>query len=446
VKRLRAVGWLLVATPAWSCAGEAPVRAQWTLTLRTDAPVPLVGDRVLVEVVHEDGALACDACRRLLDASRPAEWPISFGIGETSSVPLRVRARLYRARAVGLDGAPRPESTVDLVAALPRMPGPIAMELRMRCFGVAASSEASCDPALGELAPIAAAAPGAGDASLVPGSWSESTSPACAGAAPDGMACVPGGLFFFAGFDGDDATRDQLVRVSSFFADRDEMTVGHARMLLATKQVQGAPALRRNDTSPASVCAYLGPTDASNDLHALNCVSRPVAEALCAADGKRLLTEAELAYAAGNGARATRFPWGEDEDICAHAIVARGAAIGEIDPPDLSIECRSQGPRTAPFGPVVSGSSADVTTDTGGLRNLGGNLAEWVAGTFAPLNDRCWSARPLLVDPLCTTGAGAVIRGGSWRDQAWTASSRFRISSSLAGDPSVGVRCARDAR
>ena len=87
-----------------------------------------------------------------------------------------------------------------------------------------------------------------------------------------------------------------------------------------------------------------------------------------------------------------------------------------------------------------------MTTDTGGLRNLAGNLAEWVAGTFAPLKDACWNARPLLLDPLCTTGTGAVVRGGSWRDEAWTASSRFRVSSSLSGDASVGVRCARDAR
>jgi formylglycine-generating enzyme required for sulfatase activity len=409
--------------------------------------VPLVGDRVLVEVVHEDGTLACDACRRLLDASEAVHWPISFGIGETSSSPLQVRARLHRARAVGLDGTPRADGAIDRIATLPRVPGPVAMELRMRCYGVATTTRESCDPTTGELAPVAAAAPGTGDPQLVPGSWSESTSPPCATAAPAGMACVPGGLFFFTGFDGDDATRDQLVRISSFFADEDEMTVGRARTLLATKRVDGVPTLRRNDTSPFSVCAYVGQVDASNDMRALNCVSRSNAEALCIADGKRLLTEAELAYAAGNGARGTRYPWGDDEDICAHAIVARGAAIGELEPPDLSIECRSQGARTAPFGPVIGGSPADVTAAVaGGLRNLAGNLAEWVHGSFAPLSDPCWKRRPVLVDPLCKGDTAAVIRGGSWRDEAWTASSRFRVASSSAGDPSVGFRCARDAR
>ncbi|HSO40349.1 MAG TPA: SUMF1/EgtB/PvdO family nonheme iron enzyme [Labilithrix sp.] len=436
---------VLVAAMAVSCAGEAPVRPQWTVTLRTDAPVPIVADRVLVEVLRDDGSLACDECRRLLDASRPELWPISFGIGAPAPQALRVRARLHRAQAVGLEGEPRPEAAVELVAALPRVPGPVALELRMRCFGLAATSLDSCDPTTGELAPVAAASSGAGDPRLVPGSWSESTSPPCASEAPPGMACVPGGLFFFTGFDGEDAARDQLVRLSSFFADRDEMTVGRARALLAAKKVQGSPARRRSDKSPGSVCAYLGESDASNDERALNCVARTVAEELCAAEGKRLLTEAELAYAAGNGARGTHFPWGEDDDICAHAIVARGAVFGEVDPPDFSIECRSQGPRTAPFGPVLGGSPADQTKDTGGLRNLGGNLAEWVAGTFAPLSAPCWTGRPLLVDALCTTGDRAVIRGGSWRDEAWTANARFRVASSDAGDPGVGFRCAKDA-
>lgn len=442
----RILASLLLAVPALSCTDAAPVRPQWTITLRTDAPLPIVADRVLVEVLRDDGALACDSCRRLLDASRPEAWPISFGIAETSSSSLRVRARLHRSNAVALDGSPRVENTLDAIAALPSAPGVVALELRMRCYGVAATALETCDASAGDLAPIAEARAGEGDPGIVPGSWSESTSPPCAGEAPPGMACVAGGLFFFTGFDGEDATREQLVRLSSFFADRDEMTVGRARALLAGGQVKGAPSLRGSGIGPSSVCTYLGQTDASNDPRALNCVTRGVAEQLCLADGKRLLTEAELAYAAGNGARGTRFPWGDDEDICARAIVARGASAGEVDPPDLSIECRSQGPRTAPFGPVIGGSAKDETTaGSGALRNLGGNLAEWVRGAFAPLSDGCWKGRPLLVDPLCAESSrtASVIRGGSWRDQAWTASSRFRVSTSAAGDPSVGFRCAR---
>jgi formylglycine-generating enzyme required for sulfatase activity len=437
---------LVLVASALSCASEAAVRPQWKVTLRTDAPIPLAGDRVLVEVLGADGAPACDACRRLLDASRSEDWPISFGIGETSGAALRVRARLHRSRAVVLDGSPRPDTTVDVVAVLPDVPGPVALDLRMRCFGVEATSEQSCDPAVGELAPIARAFTGTGDPSLAPGSWSESSSLPCEGAAPPSMACVPGGLFFFTGFDGADATREQLVRVSSFFADTDEMTVGRGRALIATARVDGSPIRRTNDRSPSSVCTYLGQGDASNDLRPLNCVSRSLAERLCAAGGKRLLTEAELAYAAGNGGRATRYPWGEDIDVCARAIVARGAEVGEVEPPDFSIECRSQGPRTAPFGPVIDGSSSDVTIATGGLENLGGNLAEWVHGSFASLSDACWTGRPLLVDPVCERGGASVVRGGSWRDEAWTASARFRTATSGAEDPSIGFRCARDAR
>ncbi|MBX3261879.1 MAG: SUMF1/EgtB/PvdO family nonheme iron enzyme [Labilithrix sp.] len=439
-----AVGAMLAAA-GLSCAGDAPVRPQWLVTLRTDAPLPLVADRVLVEVTRADGALACASCRRILDASRPDAWPISFGVA-ASAPPFHVRARLHRARKLGPEGTPDLATTIDARAALPPEPGPVAIELRMRCVGVPSTLDESCAPATGELAPVAEAAAGAGDPAVVPGSWSEASSPPCASAAPPEMVCVDGGLFFFGAFEREEGDEDQLVRLSSFFLDRDEMTVGRARALFASGAIAGRPTLRGSGRSPESVCAFLGDADARGDELALNCVDRELARELCAADGKRLPTDAELAYVAGNGARGTRYPWGDEEDICARAVVARGALPFELDDGDVTIECRSTDERTLPFGPARGGSPADVTVSPAGIMNLGGNLAEWVDDAFGPLGGACWSGRPLLVDPVCRVGGDAVLRGGAWAFEAWTASARFRVATTVDGASSVGFRCARAAR
>ncbi len=435
---------------AASCREDPAVRAQWTITLRTDAPVSVVGDRVLVEILDAQGRLACDSCRRLFDAGSEAAWPLSLGIVAAPAPPY-VRARLYRSRATRADGTPDPQAALDVVAALPAVAGPVVIPLVMACFGVAAvvapwSDRASCDAATGALGPVAPAASGEGDAALRPGSWSESRSAPCASPAPEGMVCLEGGPFFFGDAD-PAATREQLVRVSSFFADRDELSVGTVRALVARGAVP-APLRQVPGMSDRSQCTYLGETDATNDDEAVNCVSFELAEALCVAQGKRLLTEAELAYAAGNGGRGTRYPWGDDEAICEHAVVGRDGLPDELtDPLTGETSCRSAvGRPSFRLGPVpLSVASRDETLAPAVLRNLGGNLAEWVQDTYAPLDDACWRGRPLLVDPVCRSGVQQTLRGGGWSTPLWWSSARFRTSTGNQATSYVGLRCAESA-
>jgi formylglycine-generating enzyme len=455
--------WMLaLLVAATSCRDEPAVRAQWTVTLRTDAPVPLVADRLLVEITNGDGTVGS----RLIDASNASAWPISFGIADSRST-LRVRARLYRARATGVDGRPDPATTLDVVMTLPAEAGPVVVPLHMACFGQEATADESCDPDSGALAPIASAAPGVGDPMVIPGSWSESRSAPCASPAPKGMVCVPGGLFFFGDSD-PGVVREQLVRLSSFFVDQDEFSVGRARALLRTaaKALIIPPRHHTVDRTEQSVCKYINAEDPTNDDQPVNCVvpasadSADSADSFCIEEGKRLITEAEFAYVAGNGSRGTRYPWGDDEDICAHAVVARDALppfpgfAGELDTvTTLSTECRvREGKPTLDFGPVaLNVPSRDETIDPPGVRNLSGNLSEWVHGKYASLSEPCWTGRPLLVDPVCTRGADYAVRGGAWSFPSWTAPARYRsvvYPSAKGDDPAtnfVGFRCAKDA-
>jgi len=454
LRRAKLAGWsALVAFTGVACGPEPETRPQWTLTLRTDAPLPLIADRVLVEVLADDGTLACDACRRLLDASDPAAWPLSFGVAATGARAtgagagaagsgLRVRARLHRARATLLDGSPGPRNTLDVLVRMPAAPGPVAVPLGMRCFGVPSTDTETCEPTTGALQAIALAPGGAGDPAMQPGSWQEGQVAPCPTGERDAMTCVSGGLFFFGSFEREDAANEQLVRVSSFLADRDEMTVGDARALMLSGAVAGRPLLRGPGRTAESTCTFRGTGDPSADALPLNCVSRDLARELCVATGRRLLTEAELAYAAANGALGTRYPWGNEEDICARAVIARGATAFELDETDGVTECRTQPGGTVTFGPTIGGSSTDVTL-AWGVRNLGGNLAEWVEDTFAALGDPCWVGRPVLIDPICRSGEGTVLRGGAWSFEAWSAGSRVRTQTTSASSTAVGLRCAR---
>src|SRR5262245_5699099 len=96
---------------------EADPRAQWVVTIGTDAAVPQIGDRVFVEILDEAGSLACNTCEREFGL-RPNEpnagLPLSFAVvpPETGG-RFRVRARLYRSSSTGPDGRPKGNLLID---------------------------------------------------------------------------------------------------------------------------------------------------------------------------------------------------------------------------------------------------------------------------------------------------------------------------------------------
>src|SRR5262249_3716980 len=160
------------------------------VVLGTDAPVPQLGDRLLVEIFYDGASGApCDGCRRLLAADA---WPISFGVVPPASGGARVRVRLYRTANTGYDGAPGSDRLIDARGGLPPAETltPVGIALSMRCFGIGTdlAADTICDPATGMVGPVQTAPVLADPASLpVPGTWAPAQEVPCADPVPAGM-------------------------------------------------------------------------------------------------------------------------------------------------------------------------------------------------------------------------------------------------------------------
>lgn len=448
MRRHLALGAALVTSAG--CSGDGPgPRDQWEVVITTNASTPQFGDRVLVEVLDDRGEIACEACRRQLGV--PEIWPLSFGVVPPAPASaVRLRVRLYRATYAGADGGPRGESVIDLLSTLPEAHGVTKVHafLSMDCFGVPSdvARAETCDPRTSRLGPEPVLESPPEDLPE-PGTWQPGLQVPCGGPTPPGAACIAGGAFLMgapaAFIAGDESAPwpERLVRLSPYALDVDEVTVGQVRALVLAGL--GREPVWRDVSGKAALCTYLGPSDATNDALPVNCVDQFDAEAVCAALGKRLPTEAEWEFAAGNRARETRFPWGDSQDYCTVSVLGRGRG------PLLEEEDYCIGRGADVVGPVAGGLDADVTDQ--GIRNLGGNLSEWVADRFAPYATACWQGL-LLEDPRCDVAVpppdiptlDQAFRGGSYASLALAAHAYQRNGGSRTGSaPNVGFRCAR---
>lgn len=440
---------LFVALLAALCACARP---QLVVTVATDAPVPQLGDRLWVEVLDGQGAPACAPhCQALIAVGEEGRWPVSFGIAAEAlpAGPLYLRARLYRSDHAGGDGLPT-QAFVDALGQLPPVASvqDAAMTLTLNCFDLAAdlTQWLTCDPATAALAPIPRLGPSNADALPRPGSFYASAEPALS--ADAAMVVIPGGVFVLGGVRAFPVDRlsshpERLVRLRSFALDRDEVSVKVARMAL------GAELPKYNE--PA--CAAQGTTADLQSSAPLNCVSHDLARQICEKLGKRLPTEAEWEYTAGNLAEESDYPWGPDPDLCANADVARGRLDWETSTGngDSNSECRvTPDGRVRPFGPAQPGDSTGQTDQTRrGLRHLGGSLAEWVSDELGQYSDPCWTpmGKRFLDQPRCGQVQAIYksfhpIRGGSWTNAGFLA---HTIQRNAAAGASVGIgfRCAR---
>jgi formylglycine-generating enzyme required for sulfatase activity len=486
VKRaLFALVWVLAAAAAAlpGCKEEASARPQWVIEVGTDAPVPLVGDHVLIELLDAAGVLACPSCRRDAPAAREQDWmPLSFGVLATSNA-VYLRTRLYRGDHIDQEsGQPDPALTIDNLVKLPDAGGQVMtvhVGLLLDCLGLsatlpsdAASTMQTCSgPARTMVEPPIASQQTLG---LRPGTSKllGVVDHKCTGGGTELMACIPGGVFFLGSSlapapHGDVNAApipERLVGVNAFMIDRVEVNLQQFSAWMIkngyTCDDTGARCKQAGSSQAYCVIPPPGSTDPVNELMPVNCVAWSWANAFCEDNGKRLPTEVEWEYVASNGSQDTRFAWGDDKPTCQMAILARDFE-SKPGQGDETIACLEDPPVPGPqaLGKAVL-DSRDHTIVFGGFEgnrvfDLAGNVAEWMADVFEPYGESsaCWKStgEVIMVPKVCgdpLSKKDRTVRGGSWMESlqaAWSANrSHVYPTQLLNATPDVGFRCACD--
>lgn len=205
-------------------------------------------------------------------------------------------------------------------------------------------------------------------------------------------------------------TPPREVTLESFRLGRREVTVAEFRRCVEEEACTAAGL-----TDDAIACSW----SAASDDNPLNCVSWEQADAYCRWAGGALPTEAQW-EAAARGGDGRRYPWGDEDPLCSHAVMKddQGAGCGRNNP--WQVGSRPQG--NGPHGTV----------------DMAGNLREWTAD---------WYAAKVPPDAPTTgpaSGTERVVRGGGFRSEALALRTYHREHLPPdARSADLGFRCAR---
>lgn len=253
------------------------------------------------------------------------------------------------------------------------------------------------------------------------------------------------------------------VRISDLFLDKTEVTNGELvtwlnaekgvkvdkkRFVRASKQLLADLVEGTSGIEYAGVKGALFKVREGFANRPAVLVSWHAAQRYCAAQGKRLPTEAEWELAA-RGPERRLFPWGEKHPRCGDVVFGRGADIPN------GRNCRNLD--NAPES--VGKSKQDVTVD--GVFDLGGNVLEWVQDRFVDRYAACdGECKDPVIDDSPVAGSAPkgkkapkakasepvlrVVRGGSYNfaADACRGAGRSRQPQDVA-QGNVGFRCAK---
>lgn len=455
---------LVTAAIIAACSNSLPPYGQVVLYVDTDAAVPQLVGQLRVEVLRASDLSVIDA--RDVSSRDPQAWPVSFGIYDPSANVTRdalVRLRAFpEGRLDATTGEPQVGVTIDRLVSVHLVPG-VATRARVtlfgECFGTPAdlSTRTSCSrtklPQLEPATPLTDEDPsGPTLAGTFGASQPCTATPRGAATASDGTSlfqeevCLPGGAFLFGNqteyAQGDSSgLPERVVVVSPMRMDKYEVTVGRWRA--AIRSGFSAP-VQVNEAALSATALYactFSNTRTDREKYPLNCLPFTSARAFCRWAGGDLPSEVQWEYAAQVSGRdfKTSFPWGDAPPDCDRAVFDRAQ-------PPLSSSC--VGP--APAGPAPEDASPNDASVGFEIKNLGGELSEYLLDAHASLTSSCWADAPLH-DPVCSDEARPKsLRGGAWvlNAQAVVSSNRQGVGAPPIAlgtrvGPGIGFRCVR---
>lgn len=240
------------------------------------------------------------------------------------------------------------------------------------------------------------------------------------GQAPEGMACIPGGLF------ARQKDAAQPTAITTFYMDKTEVTYAD---YMACVKAKKCPA---NGAGPR----YRGYNDAKQPISGVSWFD---AVSYCKAQGKQLPTEAQWEYAA-RGPKGELNPWGNAKATCKLAIIkdSKGRSCG-VNKPGTK-------PEAGRLFKVASRPAGRY-----GLFDMVGNVQEWVWDWHSVSLKKCGAACSGL-DPKgpcqgakqCKGHRKRVLKGGSWYWPASHATGVHRRANVPSNRPfhHFGFRCA----
>jgi len=440
--------WLVLALCAAACTEPLPPPGHVELFVETDVPLgdggqtgdPLF-DTVRIELYRGEELAPCAECAR--------DFPLSTSITEPSiTVTTRAGGQvvahvcIFRARWGCI-----PDAAVETWAHLPSAPASGGTEatvsLLLSSVGVPSGSRET---------PVAAR----------PGRprriarWKDADPVPCAEQAGPDEACIPGGAFWMGHplvVDADEANRlRRLVVVDPFFLDKTEVSVASYRRAFGGEPPGvGHFSGRERGDKLHDYCTFTSNAGPNDELP-VNCVTWSAARAYCEQQGRDLPTEAQFEFASA-GQRGRLFVWGNDLPTCEDAVWGRQDPEHAAFAGYAANKCARPDSRGLPLSITRENVGRDVLpTPDGDVRDLAGNVGEWMRDGFQDARHECWSKGAVLYNPFCKQpgespfGLVRSIRGGAWFLGVEVLAASHRVNDMAAGfAPATGFRCVRGA-